>query len=141
MKVSKVDRLIDLALNGTLEYDQGDNKEQFHKLGKQVCKLIAQRLGLQKSQYNISSNKAGIAVSGEITLHADNIYIQLGRSALLKDLCIDIAKAKRIIRVARIVGWNGKICLTWTARLPSLKNVKNKCDKLTGRVSGLFSMT
>ncbi len=68
-------------LNGTnLSYNQ-EAKEKFHKLAKKACKEIAEKLGLQKGTYDIRSNMAGIAVSGEVTLHGEHIYIQLGQGS------------------------------------------------------------
>ena len=52
-------------------------KEQFHKLGKAFLKDLAKLLGPDIGEYTVSSNKAGIAVLGEVTLHADNLYVQL----------------------------------------------------------------
>ena len=55
--------------------DQKD-KETFHKLGKKVMQQIADDLGLSKGSYDISNNKAGPAILGEVTLHTDSLYIQ-----------------------------------------------------------------
>jgi hypothetical protein len=54
----------------------GSNKKAFHSMGKSVMKAIANALKLPEGSYDIRSNYGGIAVSGEITLHAENIYIQ-----------------------------------------------------------------
>lgn len=54
----------------------GSNKKAFHLVGKSVMKAIADALKLPENSYDIRSNYGGIAVSGEITLHAENIYIQ-----------------------------------------------------------------
>ena len=54
-------------------------KNRFHTQAKKVLKADVEALGLQEGQYDIRSNKAGIACSGEVTLHADNIYIQIGQ--------------------------------------------------------------
>lgn len=54
-------------------------KKEFLRLGKQVAVSLAQQLGLDKKDYDIRVNKAGIAVSGEVTLHTDCRYIQFGQ--------------------------------------------------------------
>ncbi|WP_196160863.1 hypothetical protein [Reinekea sp. G2M2-21] len=71
-------QLIEL-LSGQLSY-QYEAKEQFHRIGKSYFRDLAKRLSLSKSDFRLSSNKAGIAVSGEITLHTDKFYLQLSQS-------------------------------------------------------------
>lgn len=63
--------------------DEGDaRKKAFHKEGKKFLEKIAKDLGLLKGDYDLRNNLAGIAVSGEITLHADTFYLQLSESFL-----------------------------------------------------------
>ena len=65
-----------------MKHDLGYNaaaKATFHRLGKRALLDLAKEMGLARSDFNISNNKAGIAVSGEITLHTDNVYIQLSQ--------------------------------------------------------------
>lgn len=69
--------LAKLATTEKIAYHH-QNKETFHALAKRACKQIAEALGLPKGSYDIRSNMGGIAVSGEVTLHAEHIYIQLG---------------------------------------------------------------
>lgn len=57
-------------------------KETFHEEGRKVLKRIAQRMGLPKGSYDIRSNMGGIAVSGEVTLHGEHIYIQLDKGSI-----------------------------------------------------------
>lgn len=52
-------------------------KELFHSLGKKFLKAIATALDLKKGEFEVRSNQAGIAVSGEVTLHTNHIYVQL----------------------------------------------------------------
>jgi predicted transcriptional regulator len=52
-------------------------KDQYHKLGQKVLKQLARDLNLAEGTFDIRSNKAGIAVGGDITLHADHIYINI----------------------------------------------------------------
>ena len=61
-----------------LSYNE-DNKNKFHRQAKRDLKEFASRIGLSSSDYDLRSNKGGIAVSGEVTLHADNIYIQISK--------------------------------------------------------------
>jgi hypothetical protein len=61
----------------TLPWNNFGGKAEFHKWGKQACKEIATALGLPKGTYDIRSNPGGVAVSGEVTLHAENLYLQL----------------------------------------------------------------
>jgi len=56
------------------------NKDDFHRLGKKLCKEIATQLGLAPGTFEIRSNKGGIAVCGEITLHSEHLYIQFGQT-------------------------------------------------------------
>jgi hypothetical protein len=50
-------------------------KEKFHAKWKKELKALAKRLGLETGQYAIRSNKAGCAIMGEVTLHADKFYM------------------------------------------------------------------
>lgn len=55
-------------------------KEAMHKEGVAMLRALAKELGLQPGSYDVRSNKAGIAVTGEVTLHTDKIYVQLCQS-------------------------------------------------------------
>lgn len=60
--------------------DEGSlRKKKFHADGKKFMRELAQELGIS-SACEIRSNQGGMAVSGEITLHGDSIYIQLCES-------------------------------------------------------------
>ncbi|WP_196223108.1 hypothetical protein [Roseibium sp. RKSG952] len=54
-------------------------KAAFHRNAKKALKALAQEMGLVGSEYDIRSNKGGGAVSGEITLHTDDIYVQVSQ--------------------------------------------------------------
>jgi hypothetical protein len=58
------------------------SKLEYHRLGKRVLKTIADELGLQSGTYDIRSNLGGPAVSGEITLHTDHVYIQFSNGVM-----------------------------------------------------------
>ena len=57
-------------------------KAAFHKEAKQFLKSLAKALALRTGSFDIRSNLGGIAVSGEITLHHERLYVQLSESAL-----------------------------------------------------------
>ncbi|MDP2685323.1 MAG: hypothetical protein Q8P20_09915 [bacterium] len=57
-------------------------KDEFHRQSKIVLRKIAAGLGLKRGDYDLRSNMGGIAVSGEITLHADNLYVQFSQSVM-----------------------------------------------------------
>lgn len=62
-------------------YD-AEAKRLFHSRAKSQLRRIATALGLAPGSYDLRSNQAGIAVSGEITLHGDHLYVQVSQSAM-----------------------------------------------------------
>lgn len=62
-------------------YDD-DQKRRFHSTARSRLKKLAAELRLAAGSYEIRSNKAGIAVSGEITLHHEQFYLQVGQFGL-----------------------------------------------------------
>ena len=75
--------LLVLAIRG-VSHDE-DAKRQFHADGKRAMKRLADELGLGASDYDLRSNRGGIAVSGEITLHSDEVYVQLSLGSMGPD--------------------------------------------------------
>ena len=57
-------------------------KRLFHSRARSQLRRVATALGLQPGDYDLRSNQGGIAVSGEITLHSDHIYVQASQSAI-----------------------------------------------------------
>jgi hypothetical protein len=55
-------------------------KQLFHRDGILLLRRLARDLGLDADQYDIRSNPGGVAVSGEVTLHTDHLYVQLSPS-------------------------------------------------------------
>lgn len=55
-------------------------KAKFHREGRAFLKLLAKTLGSIGPEYVMSSNYAGPAVSGEVTLHSESLFIQLSES-------------------------------------------------------------
>ena len=66
--------------NRSCSYDDAQ-KKQFHSNASKCLRRLADALKLSKDSYEIRSNKAGIAVSGEITLHHDQVYVQVAQFA------------------------------------------------------------
>ena len=73
--------------NKSFSYNE-TNKNQLHRAAAKSLRNIAANLGLQKTEFDIRSNKAGIAVSGEITLHTDKLYIQISESSFRKGIMV-----------------------------------------------------
>lgn len=57
--------------------DGPKRKDAFHKLGRKVLEELVQALGLPKGTTAIRSNRGGPAVSGEVVLHAERLYVRL----------------------------------------------------------------
>lgn len=54
----------------------------FHRDGRRFLKALAAELNLARGSFEVRSNEGGIAVSGEVTLHSDTLYVQLYESCL-----------------------------------------------------------
>jgi hypothetical protein len=67
--------LVALARRG-IGYDP-EAKRAFHREARSALRIAARHLGLDHDQFDLRSNMAGPAVSGEIILHAEEIYIQI----------------------------------------------------------------
>lgn len=61
---------------------EAEAKRLFHSRARSQLRCIATALGLEPGSYDLRSNQAGIAVSGEITLHGDHLYVQVSQSAM-----------------------------------------------------------
>lgn len=59
-----------------------DAKRLFHSRARSQLRRVATALGLKPGSYDLRSNQAGIAVSGEIILHSDRLYVQVSQSAM-----------------------------------------------------------
>lgn len=59
-----------------------DAKRRFHSTARARLRELANELRLPTGSYDLRSNQGGIAVSGEITLHHDAVYVQVSQSAL-----------------------------------------------------------
>ena len=58
-----------------------DTKRRFHAEARARLRLLAASLGLPPGSFDLHSNAGGIAVSGEITLHHDGVYVQVSQPA------------------------------------------------------------
>lgn len=70
--------LVALARRG-VAYDP-EAKRTFHREARAALRVAARHIGLEPDDYDIRNNMAGHAVSGEIMLHADQIYVQVSIS-------------------------------------------------------------
>jgi len=52
-------------------------KIEFHAAAKRMLKRLVTALGCSTGTYDLRSNKAGSACLGEVTLHTDNVYVQV----------------------------------------------------------------
>lgn len=59
-----------------------DVKRRFHSTARARLRQLANELRWPTGSYDLRSNQGGIAVSGEITLHNEAVYIQVSQSAL-----------------------------------------------------------
>jgi len=62
-----------------------DAKRRFHRHARAQLLKLAEALGLELHEYDLRCNEGGIAVSGEITLHADHLYVQASQPATRAD--------------------------------------------------------
>jgi len=58
-----------------------EQKRLFHHNVRRQLQELAAALGLEPGDFDLRSNKGGIAVSGEVTLHADRLYVQASQPA------------------------------------------------------------
>ncbi len=61
-------------------YD-GEQKRKFHREARAALRALARELRFPESSYDVRSNQGGVAVSGEITLHHERVYVQLCQPA------------------------------------------------------------
>lgn len=69
-------------------------KHLFHREARKRLHALAEALCLPRHAYDVRSNKGGVAVSGEVTLHADHIYVQVCQPATGADSGILIRTCK-----------------------------------------------
>ena len=62
-----------------------ERKRRFHATARARLRELAAELGLPAGSFDLRSNKGGAAVSGEITLHHDGVYVQVSQPATRAD--------------------------------------------------------
>jgi len=62
-----------------------DRKRLFHSQARRRLLDLATALGLAPDEFDLRRNDGGIAVSGEATLHADRLYVQVSQPATGSD--------------------------------------------------------
>lgn len=62
-------------------------KTQFHNTARKFLKELAAQLP-EYGEFDVRSNKGGIAVSGEVTLHMDRLYVQVAQSVMGLDRAV-----------------------------------------------------
>lgn len=70
-----------------VSYDE-TAKRHFHLRARRQLRELAGILSLQGGDYDLRSNKGGSAVSEEVTLHADHLYVQVNQSVMGEDMGI-----------------------------------------------------
>jgi hypothetical protein len=60
-------------------YDE-DAKRRFHNAARRQLRRLASALAL--NPFDLRSNKAGIAIAGDVTLHGERLYVQVSQTAL-----------------------------------------------------------
>lgn len=62
-----------------------DRKRHFHTVARARLRRLASELGFPPISFDLRSNQGGIAVSGEITLHHERVYVQVCQPATRAD--------------------------------------------------------
>lgn len=62
-----------------------EQKQRFHTATRARLRALAAALRFAPGSFDIRSNQGGIAVSGEITLHHEHIYVQVSQSMIVGD--------------------------------------------------------
>jgi len=62
-----------------------DRKRRFHTVARARLRRLAAELGFSPASFDLRSNQGGIAVSGEITLHHERVYVQVCQPATRAD--------------------------------------------------------
>ena len=90
--LSRLSRRIPMSNTSAVQFDfrkrvayDAAAKRCFHREARRRLLDLAAALGLEPDEYDLRRNEAGIAVSGEITLHADHLYVQVSQSAIGAD--------------------------------------------------------
>ena len=71
--------------NKPCAYDEAQ-KRRFHSTARVRLRQLAIALHLPPSSFDLRSNNGGIAVSGEVTLHHERLYVQVSQPAFGGDI-------------------------------------------------------
>ena len=107
------------------------HKHRFHREAKKRLQALAQQLNMPRETWSIRSNKAGLAVSGEITLHAETLYVQVSQSAISAGMGVLIRTCKG--RADYTGGPNNFLPLAW---LDNLEALAGYCQRVLDRDGG-----
>lgn len=61
-------------------------KDRWHRLARRIVRVLAEYMGLEKSEYDLRTDKGGNSVPGATVLHAQRIYIKLEVSSFSRDI-------------------------------------------------------
>lgn len=76
-----IETAVDTIING---YSECSNnlKEDWLKTGRKILKELAKELNLPEGSYDVSINRAGPAVSGDVILHSEKLYVDFSQTCL-----------------------------------------------------------
>ncbi len=77
MSAAAIAQLARFAATAQFAY-HGANKEIFLRETHRFAQHLAVQLELAQGTFDVRMNRAGIACSGEVILHADHLYVSLG---------------------------------------------------------------
>lgn len=107
-------------------------KAQFHSTVQNRLRRLATLLGLARKDYDLRSNSGGVAVSGEVTLHTDTLYVQVAQPCMGNEF--GILYRRCMGRKDYTGGCNYFAPLAWLDDLPRLVD-KLRVLVLAGEVS------
>lgn len=96
-------------------------KRTFHVTGLKRLRALAKALRFAADSFDVRSNCGGIAVSGEVTLHHENLYVQISQPATRADTGILIRTCKG--RKDYIGGRNNFAPLSMLDDIPALAHL------------------
>ena len=92
-------------------------KRCFHTTGLKRLRTLAKAIGFASGSFDVRSNHGGIAVSGEVTLHHEQIYVQVSQPATRADTGILIRTCKGRNRECRDESGFAAVCGALSRRL------------------------
>lgn len=82
---------------GGSAYNGADHatKEAFHRAGMLRLRKLAAALDMPAGTFDVRSNRAGMAVSGEVTLHGERIYVQVSHGGICPGIMFRTCDGRR----------------------------------------------